>query len=388
MFGKQANIYLDFVTKMRVSKFFAPHKLSPSTWGTGSWVSENYLFFARAQKFFITIPAITKCKLMLQSDIDFILEYRTILRFITAASASISQIMSSKAIVKDMDCFIKIYMDCMVEMDSNILKFTASETFFWENDKEEGNDKPVKKKKNPNFVKGNSLGILAVARAHEHFGPLLLNWEGGYAGERKMQEVKPLLSIKRENADWEKITLRSHYQLETLTHLLDIMQPSDENESSRDNIGSIKIYGNKAKLVETVGACQPLSGIVDANNDVWIAYRPTGIQFTRSSVTLVQLVFEDGKGENVQDICWMSPIILSENEKEFTSMDQCCKYAIEFLLLLPQLSENGNGFLNKYYVIGHKWTERNSSGRFEWSNLNLDSIFNDWVTIPHDVASL
>jgi hypothetical protein len=388
VFGKQANLYLEFVKKMRVNKYYSPHNLATSTWGTGSWVSENYLFFARAQKFFITLPGITKNKFMLHHDMDYIIEYRTILRFITSAMASISRIMSSKEIVKDMDCFIKIYMDCMVEMDSNILKFTASETFFWENDM----DDEVKKKKNPNFTKSNSLGILSVAKAHEQFGPLLLNWEGGYAGERKIQEIKPLLTIKRENADWEKITLRSHYQLETITHLLGIMQDesneSDKKTSSRENNGTIKIFGTKAKLEEAVQACLPLSGIVDENNDVWIAYRPTGTQSERSSVTLVKLVFDDDLGENVQGICWMSPIILSENERSYSTLDECCNYANQFLLLLPQLSDKGNNFTNKYYAIGHKWTERNSSGIFECSNLNLDYIFKDWVTISDDVASL
>jgi hypothetical protein len=241
-------------------------------------------------------------------------------------------------------------------------------------------------------VKSNSLGILSVAKAHEHFGPLLLNWEGGYAGERKIQDVKPLLTIKRENADWEKITLRSHYQLETITHLLDIMQSesneSDKKASSRENIGSIKIFGSKAKLEEAVQECLPLSGIVDENNDVWIAYRPTGTQSDRSAVTLVQLEFDDTMGEYVEGICWMSPIILSANERKFDSMEKCCYSAIEFLLLLPQLSDKGNNFINKYYAIGHKWTERNSSGKFEWSNLNLDCIFKDWVTISDDAASL
>ena len=130
---------------MRVNKYYSPHNLSTSTWGTGSWVSENYLFFARAQKFFITLPAISKAKKLINFDMDYIIEYRTILRFITAANASISRIMSSKKVVKEMDCLIKIYMDCMVEMDSNILKYTTSENLFWENDANE--DEVVSKKK-------------------------------------------------------------------------------------------------------------------------------------------------------------------------------------------------------------------------------------------------
>ena len=39
----------------------------------------------------------------------------------------------------------------------------------------------------------------------------MLNWEGGWHGERKIQEVKPLFHIKRSNVDWQTITLRRLY---------------------------------------------------------------------------------------------------------------------------------------------------------------------------------
>ena len=52
MFGKQANKYLESTKTLRANKYFTPHTLSTSTWGTGNWVSENYVFFARTQKFF------------------------------------------------------------------------------------------------------------------------------------------------------------------------------------------------------------------------------------------------------------------------------------------------------------------------------------------------
>jgi hypothetical protein len=327
---------------------------------------------------------------MLQFDMDYIIEYRTILRFISAANAAISRIMSSKEIVKDMDCIIKIYMDCMVEMDSNILNYATSETFFWENDNnmEDG----VVKKKKPNFVKSNSLGILSVAKAHDHFGPLILNWEGGYAGERKIQDVKPLLSIKRDNADWEKITLRAHYQLETITNLLEKMKSkkgdNQKQDPNREHNGSIRIFGSRLKAEEAVSQYLPLSGIIDHNHDVWIAFRPTGEQSSRSSVSLLQLEFDDINGENVVGICWMSPIALTNNEKTFDSMNECCSSAMEFALLLPQLSDNGLNFTNKYYALGQKWTERNSNGKFEWSSLNFNSVFKDWEIISNNNATL
>jgi hypothetical protein len=221
---------------------------------------------------------------------------------------------------------------------------------------------------------------------------LLINWEGGFAGERKIQEVKPLLSIKRENADWEKISLRSHYQLQTITNLLDMVQ-SDNNEDqkqkpNRDYSGTLKIFSSKAKAEDAVMNCLPLSGTVDQNNEVWIAYRPTGIETSRSSITLVQLEFDDNNGMNVEGICWMAPIKLTENERAYDSMEECCSEVVEFALLLPQLSEGGSTFTNMYYAIGNKWTERNTMGIFEWSTLSFDYVFKDWETISIDSVAL
>ena len=89
-FGTQANKYFESTKKLRVTKYFTPHTLSTSTWGTGNWVSENYLFFDRVQKIFLTLPAINQSKNILANDnIDFKLEYRVILRFVSSSHASL-----------------------------------------------------------------------------------------------------------------------------------------------------------------------------------------------------------------------------------------------------------------------------------------------------------
>ena len=67
----------------------------------------------------------------------------------------------------------------------------------------------VRKKRQPNFVQSNSLGLLVEANTHSYHGPATLNSEGGWHGERKIQQVKPLLYIKQSNADWQTITLHT-----------------------------------------------------------------------------------------------------------------------------------------------------------------------------------
>ena len=44
-FGKQANMYSQAVRNLRANRYFAAHPFSTSSWGTGVWVSENYLFW-------------------------------------------------------------------------------------------------------------------------------------------------------------------------------------------------------------------------------------------------------------------------------------------------------------------------------------------------------
>ena len=73
--------------------------------------------------------------------------------------------------------------------------------------------------KQPNFVKSNSLGLLVVANTHSYHGPATLNCEGGWHGKHKIKQVKPLLHIKRSNADWQTITLCQLCQQETIQRL-------------------------------------------------------------------------------------------------------------------------------------------------------------------------
>ena len=62
-YGKQANKYLRDVQALRCNRFFDAQPLSTSSWGTGVWVSENYLFWLRTVNFFCTLPALLQGQL-------------------------------------------------------------------------------------------------------------------------------------------------------------------------------------------------------------------------------------------------------------------------------------------------------------------------------------
>jgi hypothetical protein len=300
--------------------------------------------------------------------------------------------MSTKKVVSDMNTFVKIYMDFMVEMDTTILKIIkeASDTYKVDVDLdristitdivEEIEHTSKRQKPKPNFVKSNSLGILSVSQAHNKFGPLILNWEGGYAGERKIQEVKPLFGIKQENADWQRITLNRLYQMETISKIMKNGQNTDRTAvvpSTRVTEGLLKIFSNIDDASNAIINAIPLSGVVDDDHKVYIAYRPIDGTSSRSAVSLLQLKFDDDNGYNICGICWTSKIEIYNNNKiHLKSMACVFKFAREFCLLLPQIKETG--FINKYYCIGSNWTERHKNGMFELSTLNTDDTFIDW----------
>ena len=136
----------------------------------------------------------------------------------------------------------------------------------------------VQKKRQPNFVKSNSLGLLVVANTHSYHGPATLNWEEGWHGEHKIQQVKPLLHIKRSNADWQTITLRQLYQHETIQRLLDdcVKEEQNENQTSRQMEGALMVYGSRQMTEEAIHYAQPITAVLVHKNLLYIPYHPIG----------------------------------------------------------------------------------------------------------------
>ena len=211
---------------------------------------------------------------------------------------------------------------------------------------------------------------------------MTLNWEGGWHGERKIQQVKPLLHIKRSNVDWQTITLRRLYQHETIQRLLEdcMKQEQHENQTSRQMEGAVKIYGSLQMAKEAIYSAEPITAVLDHKNVLYIPYRPIGRDnTTRSSVDLMEIKFDDNEGTMIQNLCWVCPIQPTNNITHFASIHSIkSNFIKEFVLMLPTLNEdNGHDFTNNYYSVGHTWTERNEKGNFIPTPINKN-IFQDW----------
>jgi len=475
--GKQANKYLRDVQALRCNRFFDAQPLSTSTWGTGVWVSENYLFWVRTVNFFCTLPSIVDSKHATKPK--FQQDVRMLHRFCSSSLAAISRIMSDKKTVGDMDNVVKIYLDTMVEMDrwlyesangtgdqvsnsvdqqANIASSEATTTTSISaaqvstsggaraqaqagiarpvltsisaaqvsntdarvsdsaaqvsnsaaqvsnsaahaissagDDAQPSKKRKKKMKHNYNFCKSNSLGILAVAEAHRYLGPAMLHWEGGWAGERKIQQAKPLLSIKRATADWRRIVLENLWRENTLSGLIERMNGDKQalKDQQREIEGLLKVYSNLDALTDAIASFKPLSGMLAKDGTVWAAYRPTKEEFladnakttnsdwSRSSLQLLNLEFDDGVGQLVSHLCWFSPLSVVHGKSLTLGGPQELKNHVDqYVLLLPKLGP-GDQYINMFYVVGSKWTERVSSGLFEQPQLSLE-LFKDWQTV-------
>ena len=122
------------------------------------------------------------------------------------------------------------------------------------------------KTKQPAFTKSISHGLLEAGMAHHYFGPAKLNWEGGFEGERGIASAKKLMGIKRYNTDWQTISLKKMYQLDSLKQLTSQNTFRDENDSGKSKemqAKVIKIYANQIEAAEDINLHKPLVGILD-----------------------------------------------------------------------------------------------------------------------------
>ena len=243
-----------------------------------------------------------------------------------------------------------------------------------------------------NYCKSNSLGILSVAEAHRHLGPAILHWEGGWAGERKIQPAKAQLGIKRVNADWRKLVLQTLWRDDALSGLIEKLNKDASVQNQRREMeGQLRIYSNRDAVIEAINSCKPLSAILHEDGSVWMAYRPTTNEYrgdnyketlhdwSRSALQLLKLHFDDDSGMLLSYLCWFAPLSVADGDIITLGKPQELNSIVnQFVLLLPQLGA-GDEYQNMFYAIGSKWSERVRGGSFEQPKLPKE-IFEDWQT--------
>ena len=368
-FSNQCDSLLLKISNLRLRRFNAQQFSSDN--GTGAWVSENYLFFARCFKYFYSLPVLRNV-----SQEKMKVQIACIKRLSNSVTAVLSRLMSKENYIHDLDDHIKLYMDCMVEMDC-IASFEkhALSPFHDDNiinkskQNGTGNDNSFDKK--ANFVKSNSLGILATAKAHGYFGPAVMYWEGGIEGERKIQEAKPVVTKKRDTNDWKMLSLQSLQLQSCLSCLTDRHIKTKKSEKYKE---LSHIYKSEKKLDSLIFENDPLFGI-QIKKQLYIMCKRRHNN-NKLSVLLLEVSLDDKNGFS-ENGCFFSPIKVGDKKYDRLPNINTLEELADFhVLMLPWVLKK-NIHENYYYIISDTWKERLSNGKF--SNCLVDiNLFKEW----------
>ena len=157
-------------------------------------------------------------------------------------------------------------------------------------------------------------------------------------------------------------------------------EEQNENQTSREMEGALKVCGSLQMAEEAILHNQPITAVWDHKDILHIPYRPIGRANTmRSSVDLMEIRCDDNEGTMIQNLCWACPIHSTNNIITFESLYLIkSNFIKEFVPMLPTLNEdNGQDFMNNYYCVGHTSTEQNNEGKFIPTQIT-SNIFMDW----------
>ena len=379
-FGRQANAILCLIQKLRCSKYFNANPFSTSKWGTGPWVSENYVFLARAIKYFVTMPAI----LNPMKDHEGL---KCVQRFMNITQVVLAAIMAGNVTPEHLDDLTKIFMSAMAEMDYLIehlkkKKQERGESVAEEEPTEDPGQVPEKSKGGYIHLRGNSLGMLQVPHSHKVHGPARAYWEGGHCGERKIQGAKPMLTngSKRATVDWTGISLQKLHRQEALVYLLDKVRV--QKTKGREHQGLFMTYKNKTELTDALCSAEVVAGILSTDGKMYVLYRQKDAGLGKSGAVAAEVVMDDLNGENVAGLGWFAPIATIKEASSFKTMEEVVEIMDQAVLLLPRLMATTKdtrdaSAVNSYYCIGSEWTERGSNGGFIQPAISPE-LFVDW----------
>ena len=114
-------------------------------------------------------------------------------------------------------------------------------------------------------------------------------------------------------------------------------EEQNENQTSRQMEGALKVYGSPQMAEETIHSAQPITAVLDHKNIPYIPYRPIGrANRTRLSVDLIEIRCDDNEGTMIQNLCWVCPIHSTNNITPFESIYSIkTNFIKEFILMLP-----------------------------------------------------
>ena len=246
-FRKHANELLEYLKQFGFP-WLKAYPFGKESYGTGAWVSENWLAWARLSKILYSWVATDNYHKERPGAAD-------ILRLVSSFTALLARLMSHSGTteedVKTLDEFIKEFLSCIRELDILVRHESLKEpkkpeknddsqesTTNQNKNKQAKNGKKKKKKATTNndeagqnskddslrpkpwWTTSNYISLLNLAGAIRAFGPMVNWWDGGGKGERFIQLIKPLITKGLRDVDWFMVrVVERFFKLDVLKRL-------------------------------------------------------------------------------------------------------------------------------------------------------------------------
>lgn len=413
-FRKAAQPLLRRLKKFQLSWLLAmPFSGNEKKLGTGSWVGENWLCFARLLK--IVYFWADKTTETTGNGTDDL--FRMIISFTAMVARLLTHSGHDKSDVAAIDLYVKEFLSCISELDLRVRHQAIARSNGGANAKGE----------DPWWVKSsNYFSLQNVVAAIMLIGPLVNWWDGGGKGERIIQEIKPHLSTGvRETLNFFLNLLQKIYRFRQLNYLEQryttqdtvgenneesdsedddddigddelpgaitlLVTESDSDEDNDDHLGTqqqqhsspvedlqmskartIYIYRTHDNLLRDINLMDPLAGVIISEraggSAMYCVMRCPGRSFAWCKVS-----FDDTKGVFCCGI-WYAPMIVLDPNNDAAGVEPCPQTVSE-IQSVSQMSavaiplhyalgkEHPNS--NKYCVITNWWKERNSNGQY------------------------
>jgi hypothetical protein len=243
-----------------------------------------------------------------------------------------------------------------------------------------------KSKYSPTYVKSNSLGLLAVADAHDYFGSSVLHWEGGDEGERKIQKVKPKITgIRRKNAQWTRLAIEKIYTEDTIDWLLGRIPQPKNSVGVSGNSSLYHLYKSKDSAMAAVEKKNPLA-VYQMDDKLYLIYKPVRQDDnTRSSAAFIEVILDDTTGI-FRLGCWFANLTVRNTsivtQNHVVHIKDLTKMVTKNILALPLMAQDETDIdvfhrREKYYLTSDDWDERIGDGNFIKSHVT-DALFQAW----------
>ena len=327
-FGKQANIILDDISKLKCDFCKVEKFNGENDYTTGGWIAETYVGFSR-------IYGLLLCPLLKKISKDS-LGLNEFISMINSLHAMLSRLLSTNVDTTIIQQYVKYFLSCCVKFYSSFYDDENATKMFWNC--------------------SNFLSLLNIPQQIEQFGPLRLHWEGVH--ERFIQCVKPMLKNMRSSTSFLTIKMQQIHNDVVINNILRNEKQGTTRKMYK-RFRDIYIYKSLKNLQDCLIKAKNIMAIsleIYADEDAIVG----AIVETTPGLIFVPIEFIDRYGYQIE-IFWFTPIKLDTRcISEYRNSEHIIRSTKDYFLLYAYQNDTSNDTM--YSVISKSWSQRNCYG--------------------------